>query len=452
MSSVNKALALALSTLVIIAIGLGLLYSNISSLKEDIKVINSRITEIQENVDRIQSASRGYVTQQQLDEVKNTLDDISKELMRLREMLPNAATQEDIQNILATISEIQEELSRLQNLEAATSDLKDRIDSLAKQLNELEGRIQELEERIKFPVTVVDATGSEVFVPSKPERIVSLAPSTTEIIYFVGALDRLVGVDDYSDYPPVVKDMLENGTLTSIGGFWNPNIETILSLDPDLVIGVDSTPHRQVKDVLEDYGIPVILLPQASIDDVKRSIIIAGMATGNIDEAVKVLSKINSKLAAVKKAASGIEDPVTVALIVWINPIFVAGNETFQNDIIEFAGGVNVFANLSGWPTISPEDLVEANPDVILLSGINVTTFIDYLVSQVGDAALDISAVANGRVYTISGDYADMLSRPSPRVADIIPIIQYILYPELYGAQVSDIPRVISPETLPQVP
>ncbi|MEB3861296.1 MAG: helical backbone metal receptor [Desulfurococcales archaeon] len=446
----DRALAVASAALIIALIGFGAIYAGITSLKTQLEEANNRIANLQNEVKALKEASSGYASTTQLEDVRSALQEISGDIKSIQSKIEKAATQGDVQEIALQVASLQERLAALEKL--ASEELKGQIEELTTRLDELQAEVQELSARIKFPVVVTDATGEQVFIASEPERIVSLAPAVTETLYFIGALDKLVGVDEYSNYPPVVAEMVENGTIKTIGGFWNPSIEEILSLEPDLVIGVDAPPHKQVKEVLRDYGIPVIILPQNSIDDVKRSIIITGMATGNMEQAIDVLGKLSRTLAQVKTMADSIDGKVKVALIVWVNPIFVAGNDTFQNDIIEFAGGINAFANLTGWPVVSAEDLLAAKPDVIILSRINVTDFLNILVGQLGDSALEIPAVANKRIYTITGDYADMLSRPSPRIAQIIPLIQYILYPHLYGSTPGDIPQTISPETMPETP
>ncbi len=446
----DRALAIALAALVIAIIGFGTIYAGISSLETQLKEANSRIASLQKEVKTLKEASSGYASTAQLEDVKSALEAVSGDIKSMQDRLEKAVTQEDIQEIALEVASLQEKLAILEKL--ASEELQGQIEDLAMQLSKIQAEVQEISAKINFPVIVTDATGDQVFIASRPERIVSLAPAVTETLYFVGALDRLVGVDEYSDYPPEVLEMIDNGVIETIGGFWNPSVEKILALEPDLVIGVDAPPHRQVKELLKDYGIPVVILPQNSIDDVRRSIVIVGMATGNMDRAIEVVGDLSRTLALVKTVADGVDDQVKVALIVWLNPIFVSGNDTFQNDIIEFAGGINAFGNMSGWPIISAEDLAAAKPDVIILSNINVTDFLDALVNQLGDAVLEIPAVTNKRIYTITGDYADMLSRPSPRITQIIPLIQYILYPQLYGASPIDIPQVISPETIPEIP
>jgi len=177
-----------------------------------------------------------------------------------------------------------------------------------------------------------------------------------------------------------------------------------------------------------------------------------GMATGNLDEALGVLRVFDSKVSLARYYSTQ-ADPVRVALIVWASPLWVAGSGTFQNDVLAYAGGVNAFSNTSGWASVSPEALAAASPQVILLTfNMSREDFVAYLRQQLGDAADSIPAVSEGRIYTIQGDYDNIMSRPSPRVADAVLLTLYLLHPELYNATSADIPPLITPETLPSIP
>ena len=419
---------LSLAAIIVALLAVGLIYSTVSGMKTQIEETRTAVDNLAEK------------TTQTL----NNLD------TRLTSLEKDAATKQDIEEVKSNIEDVRAQVNEIAG-KLATAATVDDLDKLATRLQELSEKVSKLEERLLFPATVVDGTGSEVVIPSRPERIVSLAPSTTEALYFVGALDRIVGVDSFSDYPPEIKNMTESGEVAVIGGFADPSIEEILALNPDLVVGVAGWgPHEKVKLILESMGIPVVLLPQESINDVRRGILILGIATGNIDQAVTALREFDAKIYLAKYYSETVT-PVRTALIVWVNPIWVAGGGTFQNDIIEYAGGVNVFANITGWASVSPEDLLAADPEVIILThDMNATEFTSYLEDALGDAAYNITAVREGRIYTIQGDYDNMLSRPSPRVADGVALLLYILHPDLYNA--TTLPSIVSPETVPEIP
>lgn len=420
--------ALSIAAILITLLAVGLLYAAISDLKAQVEDTRAAIDNLAEKT-------------------STTLESLDERLSNLEE---NAATRQDIEAINANLEDVRAQVNELAASLAKAATTED-LNRLASKLEELAGKVKGLEEKLLFPATVVDGTGSEVVIPSRPERIVSLAPATTETLYFIGAFDRIVGVDSFSDYPPEVKSKVESGEVEVVGGFADPSVEKILALDPDLVVGVAGWgPHEKVKLILESMGVPVVLVPQESIDDVRRGILMLGIATGNVEDAVKALREFDAKVSLARYYSETL-NPTSVALIVWVEPIWVAGGATFQNDIIEYAGGVNVFANITGWASVSPEDLLAANPEVIILTyDMNASEFTSYLENTLGDAAYNITAVREGRIYTIQGDYDNLLSRPSPRVADGVALLLYILHPDLYNASAP--PDIISPETLPEIP
>ncbi len=426
---------LSIAAIVIALLAVGLSYATVNDLKAQVEQAAAAVEETKATVDEFNN------------KVTGALDNLDARLTSLEE---NATTRQDVEAISISMEELRAQINDLARSLADAATTED-LDRLASRLDELASRVEGLEESLLFPATVVDGTGSEVVIPSRPERIVSLAPSATETLYFIGALDRIVGVDSFSDYPPEIRERVDSGEVAVIGGFADPSVEEILALEPDLVVGVAGWgPHEKVKLILESMGVPVVLLPQERIDDVRRSILILGVATGNIEESVAALREFDAKVSLAKYYSETL-DPVRAALIVWVEPIWVAGGGTFQNDVIEYAGGVNVFANMTGWATVSPEELLAADPEVIILTnGMNATEFISYLEGILGDAAYNITAVKEGRIYAVQGDYNNMLSRPSPRVADAISLLLYLLHPDLYGTEAP--PSLVTPDTLPEIP
>jgi iron complex transport system substrate-binding protein len=324
-------------------------------------------------------------------------------------------------------------------------------------IEDLREELARLEESTRFPVTVIDGTGEEVVIPSRPERIVTLVPSATEIVYFVGASDRIVGTDSFSDFPPEIKERRERGEIVDVGGAYTQSPESVLAASPDLVFGSASIPlHRQIKEALKAQGVPVVLLPDSTLEDVARSLLIAGSATGNVVEAARAVVEFEALVSRIEQAAIGLE-PVRVAIVVWIDPIFVAGGGTWQNDMVERVGGVNVFANSTGWPQVSPEAILESMPEVIIVTNSRSQAvlgeeLVNVLYSTLGEAAGEIPAIANGLVFTVNGTYEDVLVRPSPRAALGLALLLYIIHPEALGQDYGAVPRLVDESTLPEIP
>jgi len=371
------------------------------------------------------------------------VEEQNKALEQLNSKLENVATVEDVDQLVSQIEDIQARL-----LEYPT---KEDIQALQEKIVQLEEALNKTYEAIFFPAEIVDGTGDIVVVPARPQRIVSLAPAVTETLYYVGAADRIVAVDSYSNWPAWIAEARDNGTLIDVGGPWTPSVEAILVAEPDLVIGVAGIgPQEQVKKILAAYGIPVILLPQESIADIKRSIMIVGYATGNVEEAASTLLEFEANLSRIQVAVP--VEKRSVALVVWVNPLYVAGSNTFQGDMLVFVGAENAFANVTGWAMIAPEALVEASPDIIILSGVELEVFYQFINETLGDAAQGIPAIANNLVFCVGQPYNDMLVRPSPRIVGGLVLLQYIVYPEIYGATWDDIPRCINATTMPSLP
>ena len=284
-------------------------------------------------------------------------------------------------------------------------------------------------------VTVVDDFGREVLIPQKPMKIVSTAPSITETLFALGLGDRVVGVTRYCDYPPEVLEKIGRGEIEVIGGFTDPSLEKILGLEPDLVIGHNLLEPEFVKK-LEDAGIPVIVVKtsetiQGLYDDIK----LIGKACWADEEASKLVEELKSKITFWEKQVEDVEK-VDVAEIAWVNPLWVAGNGTYIHDIIEHAGGRNVFADKMGWASISDEELVERDPEYII-------TPYRHGRELIYNGVMDMKkkGLIHGELILID---PDVISRPGPRVAILFEEIVKALHPEVWS-KVYDVEALIAP-------
>jgi iron complex transport system substrate-binding protein len=259
-------------------------------------------------------------------------------------------------------------------------------------------------------ISVTDDAGTTITLDTTPERIVSLSPSITEILAALGLLDKIVGVTDVCDYPPEVKNK------TRVGGYSAISIEKVASAKPDLVIASDKTSVETVIR-LKEIGLPVIVVAPKNVEHVIRDIRMVGKISGTDSQAEDLAADITRRI---EKASTvpGINSP-TIAHVVYYKPLYVSGNTTMQNDIISRTGGINVFANRNGWSTISLEEFLLANPDIIIVSGgggMDVSAkdvILEEFMSNPQYASL--SAVKKHHVYAIN---ADIISRPGPRIAE----------------------------------
>jgi iron complex transport system substrate-binding protein len=234
----------------------------------------------------------------------------------------------------------------------------------------------------------------------KLKRIVSLTPSTTEMLFAIGAGPQVVGVTTADDYPPIVK------SLPKIGGVV-VNEEVILNLKPDLIVGERDLSGASLSR-LKKLGLNVLVLHTRRLKDIPMSLEVLGKATGHEKEALKLVTTF---LATEKKLEAESRNTVhpRVFLELESHPLLTAGKETFLDDLIQMAGGKNIADNLPpGFQMISPEAVVADNPQVIITAdGENWKT----IARRPGWS--QISAVLHKRVYTIN---PDLLDRPGPRI------------------------------------
>ncbi|MBN1167085.1 MAG: ABC transporter substrate-binding protein, partial [Methanospirillaceae archaeon] len=212
-----------------------------------------------------------------------------------------------------------------------------------------------------FPVTIIDDTDNSVTILQEPTRIISLAPSNTEIAYAVGAGSTIVGVTEYCDYPA------EAVGLPTVGGFSTVDIEKIVSLDPDLVLASDLT-GEEVLEKLARYAIPCIVLKPDSLEGIYHTIDCIGKTTGHDTEAQDLVANLKTRVFQVQEQAGNISDPLKIAHVVWKDPLTISGTGTFQDTLMHRAGGTQAFPGVSGWGTVSLEEFITADPDIILVN------------------------------------------------------------------------------------
>lgn len=268
-----------------------------------------------------------------------------------------------------------------------------------------------------FPVTVTDDAGREVTVEAEPMRIVSLAPSNTEIVAAIGLMDRLVGVTSFCDYPPEV------ASVDVVGDFANPNLEAVAAAKPDLVLATAGV-QADVIVQLENLGTVVVAVDPVDLESLFVSIEMVGTVTGTRESADTLVSSMRSELDAID-AAIGEAEPVRCFLEIAQDPLFTAGPGTLLHDLITAAGGANVVTQ-EGYVGYSVEQLVADDPAVYMAT----------LGSMSDPAELDsrpgygeIEAVKTGRVYVLDDN---LVSRPGPRVVEGVRLIAQALHPDAF--------------------
>lgn len=277
-----------------------------------------------------------------------------------------------------------------------------------------------------FPMTVTDSLNRKVQLASVPQRIVSLAPSLTEILFAVGAGDKVVGVTQYCNYPP------EAEKKEKIGGFSAKTIsvEKIVALKPDLVLAGGPI-HQPVIEALQAVNIPVVSVAGKDVPGVYNDILLIGQLTGQGEKAAQVVDNMKARIAAVqaKLATLPKEKRLTVLWETWDEPLMTAGPSTFTGQMVELAGGVNIFADLKEeYPQVSLEEVVKRNPAVIMAPDTHGQKLTPEKVAQ-RPGWERVDAVRNKRIILVQGDIA---SRAGPRIADAVEFMAKALYPELF--------------------
>ncbi len=241
-----------------------------------------------------------------------------------------------------------------------------------------------------------------------PRRVVTLAPNLTEIVFALGAGDRLVGVSEYSDYPPAAR------AVPRVGGL-DVDPERVAALRPDLVLAIAEGNAQGAVRALEAAGLPVTVTPSGSLDAVLQSIRIVGERLGLAADGNRLADALTARREAVRAKVAGRPRPAAL-LLVWPDPPQAAGGETFLNDVLTEAGAKNLVADRRGWPVLSREYLATA-PVELLVTPESVEARAAWQRAFAPGGTLASGAVARARRVSI--DEAE-LTRPGPRVFDAL--------------------------------
>jgi len=259
-------------------------------------------------------------------------------------------------------------------------------------------------------------------VNAYPERIVSAAPSNTEILFALGLGDKIVGVTEHCNYPPEAEEK------PKVGGFYTLNIETIVSLNPDMVFATTGV-QAQAVETLRDLNITVYQVDISSIDEILTEIENIGDVTGKKSEAKALVAGLHNRIDRVEDKTDELQENEKPKVYIEIWKYWTSGKNTFAYDLIKKAGGKNVFDINQGWFETNAENVINANPDVILLA---------YHGEDVGPEEVRsretfelINAVKNNKIYSIG---SDAIVREGPRIVDSLEEIALILHPGLMNS------------------
>ena len=264
-----------------------------------------------------------------------------------------------------------------------------------------------------------------MLLATTPQRIISLAPSITEILFALGVGDRVVGVSTYCDYPP------EATRIDRIGTFLQPNVERILAKRPDLIIGVPSPDNRAPVERLEALGLRVLIVDPERIDDVFKAIRTIADAVGIPERGAELVARIQRDMAAVTAKLDDAPRP-RVLMLVGRSPFIAAGPGTFQAQLVELARGDNLTATASQpWPSVTLEFIVAHAPEVIIDASMGSEESADRASALAfWNDFPTVPAVRDQRIY---GYHAYELLRPGPRVAQTLETVARFIHPERFA-------------------
>jgi len=272
---------------------------------------------------------------------------------------------------------------------------------------------------------LTDEVGRKIQIPQEVDRVVSLAPNLTEIVFALGDGNHLAGDTDFCDYPP------EALQKPHVGGPVNPNLEVIVSLMPDLVLAT-SMNRRETVNALDHIGLPVyyVALPH-SVEEMIASVEHLGGALGAERSAAMLAEDLRGRLADLDRRLAG-SAPRRVLFVVWADPLISVGRDTFIADALHRAGGRSVVETKAEWPHISLEEIVRLQPEFLVFASAHAGSTqrdIDALRTRPGWRKLD--AMQRGNIVVVS----DAINRPAPRMVDAIERLARALHPEAFTSR-----------------
>ncbi|HEY5594233.1 MAG TPA: cobalamin-binding protein [Nitrospiria bacterium] len=268
------------------------------------------------------------------------------------------------------------------------------------------------------PITVMDDLGRSVQFAKPPLRIISLAPGLTEILFSLGLDQRIVAVTDYCNYP-------EAALMKPRVGGMNPNLERILSLHPDLVVGVAGLYQSEILARLERFHIPYVVVDSSSMEKVFRNILFLGKITGEGEKAGEKVRELRQRLNSVRQKVRSFPRP-RLFYVVEGEPLISVGKGSYLDDLIREAGGINITAGLENdYPLVSMEYVIRQDPEVIILAT-DADDDLSNEQKQYWSRWSSLAAVRDGKIYRAD---RDLLNRPGPRILDGVEELSRLLHP-----------------------
>jgi iron complex transport system substrate-binding protein len=269
----------------------------------------------------------------------------------------------------------------------------------------------------------VDQLGRQVNVPASPQRLVTMAASLTEMVFAVGLGSRVVGVEQFSDYPPAAR------ALPKVGSYKMPDVERIVALQPDLCLAIKDGNPPHVLERLRGLGIAVYVVDPRNLPGVIATVEEIGNLLGADDKARELAAALNHRYQRIKDLAAQVARRPRVFFQIGIAPIVSAGSHTFLDELITTTGGVNLAAGKVPYPRFSQEQILALQPEVIIITSMDRGGAFEQ-VKAGWERWETLPAARNHRIFLVDSDLVD---RPAPRLLDGLEMLFRLIHPELAG-------------------
>ena len=271
-------------------------------------------------------------------------------------------------------------------------------------------------------MAVTDLLGREMTGPVNPQRVISLAPNITEIVFALQRGQRLVGVTTYSDYPPEAKK------IPKVGSYIHLDLERIVALKPDLCLAIKDGNPRDMAMRLGALGIPVYAVDPKNLESVQETLVRVGRLLQAEDNAAGIVADMRARISAVDAVVGRSETMPRVFFQIGVSPIVSVGTNTFIHELIVRAGGLNLTEGPLPYPRYSREQVIGMAPDVIIVTSMEKTVEFEKIISQWSQWP-NIPAVRNNNVFVQS---SNLFNRPTPRLVDALEVLAKLIHPELF--------------------
>jgi iron complex transport system substrate-binding protein len=270
--------------------------------------------------------------------------------------------------------------------------------------------------------TAEDQLGREVRIPDNPQRVVALAPSITEIIFALGQQGRLKGNTQFSNYPA------EAARLPKVGSYVRLDLERIVALQPDLCIAIKDGNPKETIERLQSLNIPIFAVNPRNLETMMQTIQKVGDILNASENANTLVRAMRGRIQRVDALVASIDHRPRVFIQIGISPIISAGTNTFIDELIVRAGGINVAAGQKAYPHFSREQVLALAPDVLIITSMSRSGAFKKAEAD-WRRLIDRPAGSEKRIYTVDSDVFD---RPSPRLLDALETLTRLLHPELF--------------------